>query len=73
MSNKDKKQAFDNARYETRSKDPVMAKAVRVGDEPGRLQTWTHDLDLKLKAAEHGQPPTLKQLTKLDNYEVALM
>ena len=52
----DKKQAFDNARYETRSKDPVLAKVERVGDEPGRLQTWTRDLDQKLKAAEQGLP-----------------
>ena len=71
MSNKDKKQAFDNARYETRSKDPVMAKVERVGDEPGRLQTWTRDLDLKLKAAEQGQPVrTIGHLTELDNHRV---
>ena len=45
MSNKDKKQAFENADYELRSKDPVMAKAVRVGNEPGRLQTWTKEME----------------------------
>ena len=69
MSSKDKKQAFNNARYELRSTVPKKEEpTVRKG--PGRLQTWTHDLDLKLKAAEHGEaPPTLEELTKLDNYE----
>ena len=71
MSNKDKKQAFENAGYNLRSKDPVMAKVERVGDEPGRLQTWTRNLDLKLKAAEQGQPArSLGQLTELDNHRV---
>ena len=69
MSNKDKKQAFENAGYNLRSKDPVMEKVERVGDEPGRLQTWAKYLEGKLKATEHGEPPTIKQLTKLDLYD----
>ena len=68
MSNKDKKQAFDNARYELRSKDPVMEKVERDGDELGRLQKWTKEMEDNLKAAEQGQPVhTLGQLTELDN------
>ena len=66
----DKKQAFNNARYELRSTVPKKEEpAVRKG--PGRLQTWTKYLDEELKAAEQGVPPDLKQLTKLDNYEEA--
>ena len=66
----DKKQAFNNARYELRSTVPKKEEpTVRTG--PGRLQVWTKYLDEELKAAEHGELPSLKQLTKLDNYEDA--
>ena len=66
----DKKQAFENARYELRSTVPKKEEpTVRKG--PGRLQQWTKEMEDNLKAAEHGESPTLKQLTKLDNYEDA--
>ena len=40
----DKKQAFDNARYELRSTVPKKEEpTVRKG--PGRLQVWTKHLD----------------------------
>ena len=46
----DKKQAFNNARYELRSTVPKKEEpAVRTG--PGRLQVWTKYLDEELKAA----------------------
>ena len=48
----DKKQAFNNARYELRSTVPKKVEpTVRTG--PGRLQVWTKYLDEELKAAEH--------------------
>ena len=54
----DKKQAFNNARYELRSTVPKKVEpTVRTG--PGRLQVWTKYLDEELKAAEHGEAPTL--------------
>ena len=46
-----KKQAFDNARYELRSNVPKKEEpTVRKG--PGRLQQWTKYLEDNLKAAE---------------------
>ena len=67
----DKKQAFENAHYYLRSTVPKKEEpTVRKG--PGRLQTWTKEMEDNLKAALQGIPPQdLKQLTKLDNYEDA--
>ena len=66
----DKKLAFDNACYYLRSTVPKKEEqTVRTG--PGRLQVWTKYLEEELKAADHGEAPDLKQLTKLDNYEDA--
>ena len=66
----DKKQAFDNARYYLRSTVPKKEEP-RVRTGPGRIQVWSKYLDEELKAAEHGEAPNIKQLTKLDNYEDA--
>ena len=59
----DKKQAFNNARYELRSTVPKKEEApVRKG--PGRLQPWTRYLDEELKAAEHG-PTYIKAINQI--------